>query len=72
MVTAEILIKMANPYKGEYKDTCWHIGYIDDAEFKILREYYADTCDKEAEHASWQRQHGFETQWDLSVPVTDF
>jgi hypothetical protein len=52
---------------GEYKDTCWYIGYIDDAEFGIRREYYADTCDKEAEHASWQRQHGFETQWDLGV-----
>ena len=67
MVTAEILIKMANPWEGEYKDTCWYIGYINDTEFGMLREYYVGTCDKEAEHASWQQQFGFETQWDLGV-----
>jgi len=67
MVTAEILIKMVNRDAGKYKTTCWHIGYINDTEFGMEREYYVGTCDKEAEHASWQRQFGFETQWDLGV-----
>ena len=54
MVTAEILIKMVNRDAGKYKTTCWHIGYINDTEFGVKREFYAGTCDKEAEHASWQ------------------
>jgi len=43
MVAAGILIKTVNRDAGKYKTTCWHIGYINDTEFGMEREYYVGT-----------------------------
>jgi hypothetical protein len=66
-VIAEIKVLMKNPDLGEYAETCWIAGYINDSEFKRYREPFISECKNSAELDAWRGQHSFNTQWDLGV-----
>ena len=66
-VIAEIKVLMKNPDLGEYSETCWFAGYINDAEFKRYREPFVSECKNTEALDTWRGQHSFTTQWDLGV-----
>ncbi len=66
-VIAEIKVLMKNPDLGEYAETCWTAGYINDAEFKRYREPLITECKNSAALDTWRGQHSFDTRWDLGV-----
>ena len=66
-VIADIKMLMKNPDLGEYAVTCWTAGYINDTEFKRLREPFVAKCDDKKAFDAWRGQHAFETKWELGV-----
>jgi len=38
-------IKMRNRIKGEYQDVCYVTGFINDAEFSVIRDPFGEPCD---------------------------
>ena len=37
---------MRNRIKGEYQDVCYVTGYINDAEFNVMRDAFGELCDE--------------------------
>jgi hypothetical protein len=48
---------------GEYKDSCFILGRINDAEFSMSREPAYAKCDDEATISAWQSGHQFKSEW---------
>jgi peptidoglycan hydrolase-like protein with peptidoglycan-binding domain len=66
-VVAELRMMMKNPELGEYSETCWLVGFINDSEFRRYRKPLVAQCSEKAAFQTWVGQHQFDTQWDLGV-----
>jgi hypothetical protein len=58
---------MKNPDLGEYAETCWIAGYINDAEFNRYRAPFVAECKDTTAWDNWKGQHSFDTRWDLGA-----
>jgi hypothetical protein len=62
-VFARITLHLKNRMLGEYKDSCFILGRINDAEFSMSREPAYAKCDDEATISAWQSGHQFNSEW---------
>ena len=70
-VFSKITLHLKNRMLGEYEDSCFIFGRINDTEFSMWREPAYTKCDDEAAIEVWQVGHDFKTQWfvsSLTVP----
>ena len=69
-IVGQIRFLMKNRQLGDYSDTCWYVGYINDTEFSMYREYFISRCEDRSGLKAWKDRHKFETRWDLGVGET--
>jgi hypothetical protein len=62
-VFSRITLHLKNRMLGEYKDSCFIFGRINDTEFSMRREPAYAQCDDEAAIKAWQEGHQFKSQW---------
>ncbi|WP_289015460.1 peptidoglycan-binding domain-containing protein [uncultured Methylobacterium sp.] len=57
-------IKMRNRVKGEYQDVCYVTGYVNDAEFGVMRDPFGETCDEVGPKlARYKQGERFSSRW---------
>lgn len=57
-------IKMRNRIKGEYQDVCYVTGYVNDAEFGVIRDAFGETCDEVGPKlARYKQGERFSSRW---------
>jgi len=66
-VIAQVSIMMRNRRLGEYSETCWHIGHIDDKEFSYTRAPLVAKCSTHTAISAWRIENSLESMWDLGV-----
>jgi hypothetical protein len=66
-VFADVKIVMKNADFGEYGESCWLVGYIDDSEFGRYREPLVVNCADQGAFFSWGTKHRFDSRWDLGT-----
>ena len=66
-IVAKVRFLMKQPDLGEYSDTCWYVGYLEDAEFSRQREPFVASCKRTNALKKWFVVNRFQTQWDLGV-----
>jgi hypothetical protein len=64
-ILAEIKFSMKHPDLGEYKQSCWMLGYLNDTEFNRIRDLISVPCAKLVEVAKWSAANAFDTRWLL-------
>ena len=62
-VFARITLHLKNRMLGEYKDSCFIFGRINDDQFSMSREPAFAKCDDEAAIRTWQAGHQFKSEW---------
>jgi len=65
-VFSRITLHLKNRMLGEYKDSCFIFGRINDTEFSMWREPAYAKCDDEAAINAWQLAHEFKSRWFVS------
>ena len=58
----DVSIEMKNCLLGEKKTTCFRLGLIFDAEFKMHREPFVTSCDQSSGE-DWKQARGFQSEW---------
>ncbi|WP_156467599.1 peptidoglycan-binding protein [Methylobacterium sp. Leaf102] len=57
-------IKMRNRIKGEYQDVCYVTGYVNDAEFGLMRDPFGESCDEVGPKlARYKQGERFSSRW---------
>jgi len=64
-IIAEIRFSKKHPDLGEYKQSCWILGYLNDTEFSRIRDLLAVPCSKYSFVAKWRNANTFDTRWKL-------
>ena len=62
VVITDVSIEMRNRLLGEKKTTCFRLGLIFDAEFKMHREPFVTNCDQSSGE-EWKQARGFQSEW---------
>jgi hypothetical protein len=66
-IVAKVRFLMKQRDLGEYSDTCWYVGYLDDSEFNMKRRSFVGSCEKNNALKKWFVINRFETKWNLEV-----
>lgn len=57
-------IKMRNRIKGEYQDVCYVTGFVNDAEFSVVRDPFGETCDEAGPNlVRYKQGEHFTSRW---------
>lgn len=57
-------IKMRNRIKGEYQDVCYVTGFVNDAEFGVVRDTFGEPCDDVGSKlARYKQGERFTSRW---------
>ncbi|KQO99312.1 hypothetical protein ASF33_06655 [Methylobacterium sp. Leaf92] len=57
-------IRMRNRIKGEYQDVCYVTGYVNDAEFGVVRDPFGEVCDEVGPKlARYKQGERFSSRW---------
>ena len=65
-IFARITLRLENRMLGEYKDSCFIFGRINDTEFSMPREPVFAECGDDAAMRTWQDGHKFKSEWFAS------
>lgn len=61
-IIIKTVVKTASAERGEYKDACFVFGAVIDNEFKMVRDPYEATCEKDAS-SNWAVGHELKSLW---------
>ena len=57
-------IKMRNRIKGEYQDVCYVTGFVNDAEFSVVRDPFGETCEEAGSKlVRYKQGERFSSRW---------
>jgi TonB family protein len=65
-IFSKITLHLKNRMLGEYKDSCFIFGRMNDTEFSMWREPAFAQCDDEAAIKAWQGGRQFKSKWFAS------
>ena len=63
-IIVKSVIQQKNRFLGQYEDTCFLFGLVDDPEFQMQRDQIAVDCQQRQRVSKWKVGEQFESRWN--------
>jgi hypothetical protein len=67
VIIVRSIIQQKNRFRGKYEDGCYFFGFVDDPEFMVKRDFFAEECSSAVTFVNnWKIGKSFKSQWNAN------